>query len=150
MALSVMEQPIIVAEDERPALERLARIASDELRLEAKLIGPRGEEIPISASLRRVLEQATHLLARGEAVTIVPVDKEMTTQEAADFMNMSRQYLVQLLERGEIPFSKVGTHRRVKFGDLAAYKARRATRRRAALDEITRIGQDLEGHDARG
>lgn len=69
MALCVTEQPIIVAEDERPALEQLARIPTDDLRMEAKLIGPGGEEIPISASLRRVLGQATQRLTRGEVGT---------------------------------------------------------------------------------
>jgi excisionase family DNA binding protein len=151
MSLTIIErQPILVAEGERPTLDRLARLPAEDLRLEAKLVGPQGEELALPASLIHLLWQAAQLLLKGEAVTIVPVDKEITTQEGADLLNMSRQYLVQLLEQGDIPFTKTGTHRRIKFGDLLAYKERRDARRRQVLDELTVLGQEMGGYTREG
>src|SRR5438067_800489 len=116
MALTVYEQQqIIAAEDARPALRQILRVPADQLKLVAKLVDPNGEEITLPASLVNVLQSAARLLLQGEGIAIVPAEKDLTTQEAADFLNMSRQYLVQLLEHGEIPYTKTGTHRRVKF-----------------------------------
>jgi excisionase family DNA binding protein len=144
MALTIYEQQqIILAEDARPALRQLQRIPADQLQLVAKLVGPNGEEIALPPSLIGVLQAAARLLLEGKGIVIVPTDRALTTQEAADFLNMSRQYLVELLERGEIPFTKTGTHRRVKFHDLLAYKARRDAQGREILDELTRLGQEM-------
>jgi excisionase family DNA binding protein len=108
-----------------------------------KLVGPEGEEMILPASALRVLRQAVYLLARDEAVVIVPVHQELTTQRAAALLNVSRPYLIALLERGEIPYTKTGTHRRIRRDDLMAYKERRDGDRERMLDELTRLSDDL-------
>ncbi|MFC7048544.1 excisionase family DNA-binding protein [Emcibacter nanhaiensis] len=94
-------------------------------------------------AVRLLVDIMTHM-AQGDAVNIVPVHKEMTTQEAADFLNVSRPFLIKLLEEGKIPFGKVGTHRRILFGHLVEYKNERDAEMKRAASELTKLSQELE------
>jgi excisionase family DNA binding protein len=94
-----------------------------------------GREFELAPPVVDALRQAVHHLAQGQAVAIVPYGaRVLTTQQAADLLGVSRPNLVKLLEGGEIPYERVGTHRRVRLHDLILYRIRReASRRRAAM-----------------
>ncbi|MGB0536664.1 helix-turn-helix domain-containing protein [Alloalcanivorax venustensis] len=88
--------------------------------------------------LRNILTE----MAQGNSVTIMPVHAEVTTQEAANLLNVSRPHLVKLLEEGAIPFSRVGTHRRIRFQDVMEYRAARTAESEAALQALADQAQE--------
>src|ERR1700759_3229995 len=112
-----------------PVALRLADYPSEKLELPPQAV----------QLLLRILEE----MARGNSVTLIPVHAELTTQEAADLLNISRPSLIQLLDEGKIEYRKVGTHRRVRFEALMQYKRRADAERRAALDELAAYDQEL-------
>jgi excisionase family DNA binding protein len=109
---------------------------------QAALKSPDGKETPIPADIFRALEQVANALANGKGVTVAPYEMRLTTQEAADFLSMSRPTLVKLLDAGVIPHEKQGRHRRVTLRDLVSYQDQSRVRRRSALEEMTRGNQD--------
>jgi|SRR5215204_4325844 excisionase family DNA binding protein len=110
---------------------------------EAKLVAPSGEIRELPHSVYKVLKRVIHDMAQGIPVTVLPVHSELTTQEAADILNVSRPFLIGLLRKDEIPYRMVGTHRRIRLDDLLVYKARRDAERRQLLDEIAADSQEL-------
>jgi excisionase family DNA binding protein len=102
-----------------------------------------GHEVELPRSVARVLSDLVRELADGNAVTVVPTEAELTTQQAADLLNLSRPYLVRLLEAEEIASSKVGTHRRVRLGDVLQYKARRDEHRFSGARQDGRAGRGV-------
>jgi excisionase family DNA binding protein len=113
---------------------------------DGKLIiaGADGQELHIAAAISELIVDLLRHIARGEMVTIIGVGAMLTTQEAADILNVSRPFLSGLLKKKAIPFVPVGSHRRVMYDDLMAYKTRRDAARDAALDELARLGQDFD------
>ena len=109
----------------------------------AKLVTPQGSEIRLPHSILKVLMEVVHEMARGNAVRVMPIHAELTTQQAAELLNVSRPFLVSLLEQGEIKYRKVGTHRRIFLEDLLVYKDRRDRERLSALDELAKEDQRL-------
>ena len=108
----------------------------------AALVDPQGNARPIPDEIFRILDQVTNALASGEGITIVPQGMTMTTQQAADFLGISRPTLVRLLEADEIPFEQPGRHRRVRLEDLLAYQSTFRTERRDALRKLRRESLD--------
>lgn len=141
----------IAATEEQPAIVRIKHIVENALNDSAtqtlKLVGSDGAEAELPPSLLQALEQVVHYLELNEAVMIIPADRELTSQEAADILNVSRPYLIKLLEEGEIPFTRTGTHRRVRQRDLLMYKGQRDLQRRQALTRLTQLSQDMGLYD---
>lgn len=137
--------------------ERDARLASEARRKLARVLAEHPadtgvlrvdcaphEEIQVPAEALRLFSAILAELAQGNAVTLIPVHAELTTQEAADLLNVSRPYLVRLLEEGQIPFHKVGTHRRIKMSELLAYKQRLEASQEQAFAKLAELSQALD------
>jgi len=108
----------------------------------AKLVGPDGDQIDIAEELYGVLRDVVQALSQGLAITIAPHNTMLTTQEAADLLNISRPTLVRLLIDGEIPHSLRGRHRRVLLRDILDYSERTRTERRRTLDQMATDAED--------
>ena len=140
-------EPIVAPQRERPALERIRQALAPKKPGRARLRGPRGEEMIIPQSLYAVLVQAVKELMSGRAISIMPVTAELTTQQAADMLNVSRPFMVKLLEQGALQFHRAGTHRRVYLKDLLAYKRRRDEQAQKALGRLVAEAQELGIYD---
>lgn len=122
----------------------LARNPGDEpIYVEAEVGDDEALVVPRAVAV--MLAQVLGMLADGQGVQIMPNRAMLTTQQAADMLNVSRPYLIGLLESGQIPYTMVGTHRRVAFESLLEYQRGDYQRRRAVADELTRLGEELGG-----
>jgi excisionase family DNA binding protein len=146
--MSTVLEPIS-AKDEEAAVEAFGR-ALRVVRPHAKLIAPDGREIPVPTAIYKVLEQVIPLLITDHAVSIVPVGALLTTQEAADLLNVSRPHLVKLLDKGVIRFERSnepGSHRKIRFADLMEYKHKLDMERRQQLRKLTEMSQEAGLYD---
>jgi excisionase family DNA binding protein len=129
--------------------ERAARRISDYLvsHPDDDLIEALGEvgddALVIPRATALLFAQILGFLARGRGVQIIPKDVELTTQQAADFLNVSRPYLIKLLESGEIPCRRVGRHRRITFDALMEFRRHDDLKRRSASDELVQLSEEL-------
>ena len=101
------------------------------------------ETVSIPESAFRLLNEILTQMAKGNAVTLIPVHAELTTQQAADILNVSRPFLVEQLEKGVIPYRKVGNHRRIFFKDLMDFKEAMIRNRLKALEKLAAQAQEL-------
>lgn len=106
---------------------------------QAALLGPDGQMVPLPLEAFRVLVDVADAMREGKAITVAPIDQLLTTQEAANFLGISRPTLVKLLDSGDIPHQRpgAGRHRRVRLQDVMDYQERKRVHRREALDELT-------------
>ncbi len=128
------------------AVQRLSRVrATDAAKVVVKPEGAATEDIAVVP--REAFDLFLEVLAQladGNAVSVVPIHAELTTQQAADLLNVSRPYLIELLDTGKIPSRLVGTHRRVRYTDLVAYQQEDDARRAKLLDALTAESQELK------
>jgi excisionase family DNA binding protein len=110
--------------------------------LKIKLEG-KEETMTLPASAVQLLKQALSEIAQGNAVTLVSLETELSTHEAANILKVSRPYLIKLLEEGEIPYRKVGSHRRIELKDVLAYKEKSDVERLKALNALVEEAQEL-------
>jgi excisionase family DNA binding protein len=137
------------SQSERDAANQLRQVlaahasSGDNNRL--RIIESSGDptEIVLTPALSELLMDLLRHIGKGDAVTLVPVTQMLTTQQAADILNVSRPYFVGLLEKGEIEYGLVGRHRRVKTEDLIEYKNARDSERASAMDKLAKTDADL-------
>jgi excisionase family DNA binding protein len=148
-ATPTSQRVLSASPEEQPELAKvvdlLAHLDTDGERM-TRLVSPDGESIVLPASAFEALKAVVTGMAQGMAMTLVPSGRELTTQEAADLLRISRPSVIRLLEDGTIPFHKVGTHRRINVEDVLAYRAKRNEQRRAALRELTEISEEIGYH----
>jgi excisionase family DNA binding protein len=152
--MSTMTRPPVVlpnAEDRRTAQDAGRIIASlhGALRMRAALISsPAAEQTFIlPAPVVRLLAEVLAYVGDGAPVTVIPQQAELTTQQAAGYLNVSRPWVIKLIEKGELPHRMVGTHRRVRFADLCAYKDRLGVKRRDAVDALIDEAKAMGAYD---
>ena len=149
---ATLNDPVRLTDDDSAiasvAARALARVESQEEPIELRLgTGADAEVIALPPDVVRLFVRALAQLANGRAVTIAPVDAELTTQQAAELLNVSRPYVVSLLERDELPHRKVGSRRRVRLEDVLAYREQSQRRSREAVAELARKSQELRLYD---
>src|SRR5215472_6892112 len=125
----------------RLATHKLGRRSSIRIRLVDD--GDEAEPVAVPTSALRLFLHLLTEMSQGNAVTLIPSHAELTTQQAADLLNVSRPYFVKLLEEGKIPCRTVGKYRRVRFDDLMAYKRKDDEARAKVLDQLTAEAQEL-------
>jgi excisionase family DNA binding protein len=141
-AMLPSQEEVRLAQESSRTLSTMLETKGEGLRL--SLAGQQNNEIELPATAVRLLVDILRNMAQGNAITLMPIHAELTTQQAADLLNVSRKYLIdELLEKREIPYRKVGTHRRILFKDLMAYKQANRAKRLAAIDEMVENDQAL-------
>lgn len=106
-----------------------------------------GTELPLPQAIFDLLVKVVQEMRHGKAIVLMPEQETFTTQAAANFLGMSRQHFVNLLEQGQIPFHRVGAHRRVYFKDLREFSGRRDAERRSTLNRLFKRMQDEGRYD---
>jgi excisionase family DNA binding protein len=112
-----------------------------------RIVGDDGETAELPPTLLRMVRELAHLLATNHVAILTSAQQNLTTQQAADLLGISRPTLVRLLEEERaIPFARVGTHRRIRFADLLAYRQQLYQRQRQAMAELTALGEEMGGY----
>lgn len=113
----------------------------------AHIVGADGAAVPIPDAVATALRAVTAAFAANRGVLINDIAKDLTTQQAADLLNVSRPYLIKLLDEGKIPFTMTGTHRRIPLDALMKYRAVMKEEQRAALRELTQLHEEMGFYD---
>jgi excisionase family DNA binding protein len=145
--MDMLHQPVALPESEGIQIRELNRL----LQLGSPaLVGADGERLELPDTVYRLLKDIARNMQLGRAIVLIPENQQLTTQRAADLLGVSRPHLIKLLEAGELPYHKAGSHRRIYLKDLAAYQKRRDAERKAALDSIAREAFESGLYDRTG
>jgi len=136
------DQDAMLAREVSRALEKY-HAAGRGLSVQVGAAGREVTTVELPAAVAKLLVQMLAEIGKGHAVTLVPTEAEITTQAAADLLNVSRPFVVGLIDKGKLPATMVGSHRRVLLQDVLDYKARSKAEARAALKEMAAISQEL-------
>jgi len=142
------QSKVVCPGDRRGAAQLSTLLRAREGGREVSVVTSAGEQVALTPALLDLLAQAAGIMADGADVAVFAHEALLTSQQAADLLNVSRQYMVRLLERGDLPSTKVGTHRRVRAADLERYRRRRDRGRRTALAAMADRAQADGGYDA--
>ena len=147
MTTDTLEAVVKPEPDESAALDELQQSVDDlfQAGYSPCLIAPDGSHLELPQSVFVALRTVVRGMAAGRTMVLSPSDKLLTTQQAAEMLQVSRPHLIKLLDDGKIPYELVGTHRRLKFGDVVAYRVARASARRDALRELSQLAAQDEG-----
>lgn len=146
MAIAIRKElPLPPSQEDALLAENAVRALSSQYRKNGFIhVGDCGDErINLPEGVVEQLLEILSEMARGNSVTLVPIKAELTTQQAANILSVSRPYLIKLLDEGRIPARRVGTHRRVRAEDVFKYKGHVAAERARTLDEMAKLGQEL-------
>jgi len=141
-------EPIAAPESEKRGLERLSALLKDRRSGRARVSLPGGEEVELPDSALAILRAAADALASGDAMELVRIDRELTSQRVAELLNVSRQYVTRLADAGDLPAATTkGGHRRFRLAEVLTYKRQRDAKRRQALDELADLTEEYGGYD---
>jgi excisionase family DNA binding protein len=141
MAAVLEQHTVMPPADDGQQLEELASVLANADH-RTRLTGPDGTEVMLPDEMYAVLRDVAAAMAQGLAVSIAPLQAVLTTQQAAEMLNISRPTLVKLLEDGEIGYDKPGRHRRIRLADVLDYQQRSRRERHTMLDDLTRTASD--------
>lgn len=148
LALLDQAEPVVADKAEAviagAAAQKLKAVAETKQDIKIAIMEDAGVIVPLPARAVALMYQVLSAMAEGVPISVIPHEAELTTQQAADFLNVSRPYLIKLLDEGKIAHSKTGRHRRVLFKDVAAYKQQSRLARRDALAELAEEARRLD------
>ena len=143
----MLNEPVTLPESDEAQIRELNR----RLQLGTPaLVGADGERLDLPDAVFRLLKDIVRNMQLGRAIVLIPENRQLTTQRAADLLGVSRPHLIKLLESGALPHHKVGSHRRIYLKDLLAYQKRREAERKDALDRIAKEAFESGLYDRTG
>lgn len=147
--MSSLMEPVILSESEKTQATRLIHVMQTASFAQSgfQLRTPDGVVVDLPPSVLPLFFQMVDTLRQGKALTIVPYDLTVTTQQAADLLNVSREYVIQLLDRHELPYERVDGHRRIALRHVVAYHHRMSEARRHHLAALTQLSDELGLYD---
>ena len=143
----MLPEPVALPESEGVQIRELSRMLQGGSPV---LVGADGERLELPEAVFRLLKDIVRNMQLGRAIVLIPENQQLTTQRAADLLGISRPHLIKLLEAGELPYHKAGSHRRIYLQDLARYQKRRDAERKQALDRIAKEAYEAGLYDRTG